>query len=74
MGARLSDIRRAARSYQITIEEPSSGSHWKARREGTGGCYPIPANNGDKTEISNVYIKGFCRFFDLDFEKFWAQL
>jgi hypothetical protein len=45
----------------------ANGKHpWKARRPSDGKTYGIPAHNGVKTEISEVYIRGLCRAFDLD--------
>jgi hypothetical protein len=34
-----------------------------------GKTYPIPAHHGEKTEISERYIRGVCTCFDIDPEK-----
>jgi len=62
MPARLSAIRRAlARlGLGIVIENPSKGSHFRCRRPGYR-MYPIPAHNGEQTEISDVYIRALCK-------------
>jgi hypothetical protein len=31
-----------------------------------GAVYPIPAHNGERSSIGDVYIRGVCRAFDLD--------
>ena len=33
-----------------------------------GKVYPISAHDGLKSEISDVYLRGVCRCFDLDIE------
>lgn len=72
MPARLSAIRRALERFGGTVEEPSSGSHWKAFRDGR--CYPLAAHNGARTEISDLYIRGMCRALQLDEQEFRAML
>ncbi len=64
MPARLRDLARALRALGIDVEEPSSGSHWKATFDGR--VYPLPAHNGPKSELADVYIRGVCRAFSLD--------
>ena len=68
MPARLRDIIRVCARLGIQVEKPSSGSHWKTRSE-TGGMYPIPASNGERTEISDKYIRGMCRAHGIDYEE-----
>jgi hypothetical protein len=62
--ASLRALKRAVETLGGTVDEPKSGSHWKARRAGI--CYPIPAHNGLKTEISDRYINGLCRALGID--------
>lgn len=70
MPARLRDIERAARALGLEIV-PARGKHpWKAQRTGGGVSYGIPAHNGLKTEISDQYVRGFCRAFGLDEAEF----
>jgi hypothetical protein len=74
MPARLRDLIRIARAkYGIAIDEPNSGSHFKAKKD---GCRPymLPAHNGDKTMLSDAYLKGFCRAFGLEFEELRSLL
>ena len=73
MPARLKKIRRSAKKYDIEIEEPSSGSHWKCRRDGSR-VYTIPASNGLKTEIGDEYIVAFCKHFGVDVATFKKAL
>lgn len=64
MGVRLRVLVSAARKFGIAIEEPKSGSHWKATKGQE--LYPIPAHNGLKSEIDDVYVRGLCRAFGID--------
>jgi hypothetical protein len=40
------------------------------------GCrsYPLPAKNGARSEISDEYIRGFCRNFGIDLDEFLGKL
>jgi hypothetical protein len=64
-------IIRAATKLGVSVEPPSSGSHWKFRRPGFR-VYPIPAHNGERTEISDRYkisdryIRALCRALEID--------
>lgn len=72
MPARFRDLIRALAEFEISVEEPKSGSHWKARRGSI--VYPIPAHNREKTEISDEYIRGIARRFGLDPNELWNRL
>ena len=58
--------------YGIRVEPPRSGSHWKAWNDQVS--YRIPAHNGLKEEISDVYLRKLCKTFGLDFDTFRAKL
>lgn len=73
MPARLKDIASALKDFNIRVERPTKGSHWKAIGP-DGTMYPIPAHNGEKTEIGDAYIDGLCRAFGLDKRKFRSKL
>jgi hypothetical protein len=62
--ARLRDLKRVLEGFGVVIKTASGTSHYMAYRGGTS--YPIPAHNGLKTEIADVYIRGICRVFSLD--------
>ncbi len=36
--------------------------------------YPLPAHNGPKTELSDIYIRGLCRAFGIDEREFRKRL
>jgi hypothetical protein len=40
------------------------------------GCrpFPVPAHNGLKSEVTDVYLRSLCRNFGLDFETFKKHL
>jgi hypothetical protein len=71
--ARLRDIRRVLGEYGVTVEEPSSGSHWLLRRAGSRP-YPVPAHRGLNSEIGDQYINALCRHFAIDRSEFKAKL
>jgi hypothetical protein len=73
MPARLRDIKRALEAHGCSVEPPRKGSHWKATN-GAGAVYPLPAHNGLKSVISDVYIRAMCRAFELDYENFRDSL
>jgi hypothetical protein len=68
MPARLREIMRVCATFGIEVQKPGGGSHWKARRDGSG-TYPMPAPNGERTEIPDKYIRGLCRHFDIDYSE-----
>ena len=76
MPARLRDLARALRQFDVEVEKPRSGSHWKARghRDGQPVTYPIPAHNADHTEIGDEYVRGVCRAYGIELEAFLRVL
>lgn len=68
MPMRLREFESFLRGEGVTIDDADGTSHHMARRE---GCrpYPIPAHNGRKSEIPNVYLKKCCKHFGIDPKK-----
>lgn len=60
MPARLSVLIRNARRLGCDVDKPRSGSHW--RFFFLDRMYPVPAHNGPRTEIPDVYIRGLASF------------
>jgi hypothetical protein len=56
----------------IELHKPNSGSHWLLRSAAVS--YPLPLHNGLKSEVSDVYLKGLCRAFGIDFQVFRQYL
>ena len=69
MAARLRDIARALATFGGRVEEPKTGSHWKTYSK-DNMFYPIPAGNGMRTEIADVYIRKMCRALQIDETEF----
>lgn len=69
MPARFRNIKRALESIGLQVVEADGTSHWKIM-DAAGKMYPIPLHNGLKTEVSDVYLRGICRAFGID----WATL
>lgn len=75
MPARLNAIIRALRDRGITVDPPrGGGSHWKAHHPDGGPCFMLAAHNGERTEMSDGYIRGLCRRFEYDLEDFKRNL
>ncbi len=73
MPARLRDIIRALDGLGIRVRNPKRGSHFLAYDD-AGRNYPLSAHNGEKTEISDKYIKGLCRTFEIELDEFKKRL
>jgi len=72
--ARFRRIIAAAEHFGISFSPPTGGgAHWKATKAGFRS-YPIPAHNGDRTQIGDQYIRGFCRNFGIDLSEFRSKL
>jgi hypothetical protein len=72
--ARLRDLVRVLSSYGVTVEPPrGGGAHWKATGP-DGTVYPIPAHNAERTELSDVYVRGVCRAFGISYSELRARL
>lgn len=65
MPARLRDLKRALGAFGVAVDEPSRGSHWKLSKP---GCppYRVPAPNGLRSEIDDIYVNALCRHFGID--------
>jgi hypothetical protein len=67
MGTKLRDLAKAVVQLapDSELKKPKSGSHWKFVRP---KCrpYPVPAHNGDRSEVGDTYIAGLCRCLHLD--------
>jgi hypothetical protein len=61
---RLSDFESWLKSHGVAVEEPTKGSHFKATKAGFP-MYPLPAHNGRRSELSDVYIRKCCKHFKL---------
>lgn len=66
MPPRLRNIKAALREYDIEVV--TGTKHYQARRG--VDVYPIPAHNGEKSEVPDVYIRGLCRRFNIDEAEF----
>lgn len=73
MPARLSDIKRALLRFDVELVDGSGKHPFKAVYPGVR-AYPIPAHNGLRTEITDLYIRGLCRNFGIDLEEFKKHL
>ena len=75
MPARFWAIRRALRTYSsLHLEErPGKGSHTVIRDQ-QGRTYVLTLHRGEHSDVSDVYIRGLCRAFGLDYDEFKQKL
>lgn len=66
MPMRLGEFAQWLKSHGVTIEP--ARRHFMARR-GEGRGYTIPAHNGMKSQIPDVYLKQCCKHFGIDPKK-----
>lgn len=64
MPARFADPIRAIRRLGVEVQRPSSGSHYKLVLQGK--ICPLSAHNGERSEISDRYIRIVCRSLGID--------
>ena len=71
MPARYKRLVKALRKLGITVKQrPGKGSH-AILDDGKGHTYTLPLHHGERTELSDVYLRGLCRAFEIeDFEAF----
>ncbi len=72
MPPRLRDIASRLKDVGIVLKKPNRGSHWKFVRERDRKPYPVPAHNGERSEISKAYLRALVRTFELD-EDFFTR-
>lgn len=64
MPARLRDIIAHVARFEVEVEKPSSGSHYKFKKAGFR-TYPIASHNGERGEIDDVYVRKICKHFGI---------
>lgn len=67
MPTRLRKLKKNAKKLGAVLEDPNGGSHYKFRRE-DGRMYPVPAHNGLKSEIPDVYIRRLAVFLGTTYD------
>jgi hypothetical protein len=73
MPARFFKVALALKDFEIGCKtKKGKGSH--ALLVLGGRVYPVSLHNGERTELSDVYVRGICRFFGLDYEEFKTKL
>ena len=74
MPARFWKVGRALKACGIeSLSRGGKGSH-VILINGSGKTYPVSLHNGAKTEISDVYVRGICRFFGIEYEELMKNL
>ncbi|GMV44040.1 MAG: hypothetical protein AMXMBFR64_57560 [Myxococcales bacterium] len=72
MPYRLRDVKRHLEARGVAVVEAGGRHPYRAERDGK--VYPIPAHNGLKSELADVFIRGVCRCFGLDQDAFFRDL
>lgn len=74
MPARFREVVQALKLCGVeVVTRKGKGSH-VILRNAWGNTYPVSLHNGDKTELSDVYLRGICRKFSLDYDDFRKKL
>lgn len=69
---RLADLKRALQAYEIELHKPSTGSHWKFKKQGFGAV-PVPAR-GERDMVPPEYVKNICESFGIKEDDLRASL
>lgn len=70
MPVRYTRLRAALGKLGIRlIERSGKGSH-AVIDDGKGHSYSLPLHHGQKTELSDVYVRGLCRALGIDYDAF----
>jgi len=68
---RLRDISRILARMGIQVTPPrGGGSHYQVRTPGGSRPIVLPAHNGEKTDISEFYVRQLCRQLGIDVDDF----
>ncbi len=70
MPPRYRQVKAVLRAMGLQVEERSAKGSHVVITDGKGRTYTIPAHRGDNTELSDPYLRGVCRAFDLDYKAF----
>jgi len=74
MPARYNRVKKALRKLGITVHErKAKGSH-VVIHDDHGRVYTLPCHQGEKTMLSDVYVRALCRRFGLEYEEFRKHL
>jgi hypothetical protein len=74
MPARFWKVGRASKALGIeSFSRGGKGSH-VVLMNAAGKTYPVSLHYGPKTEISDVYLRGICRFFGVDYDELKRNL
>lgn len=65
MPSRLADVARNVKRLGGEVDKPRSGSHWRVYRS-DGRMFPLPAHNGPKSELSDVYLRELAAFLGVE--------
>ncbi len=74
MPARYKRVKKALRELRISVaERPGKGSH-AVLDDGKGHAYTLPLHHGERTELSDVYLRALCRAFGVEFDELRRRL
>ena len=74
MPARFREVLHAMKACGVTAyQRAGKGSH-VVLSDGHGNAYALSLHNGDRSMLSDVYLRGICRTFGIDFATFRSKL
>jgi predicted RNA binding protein YcfA (HicA-like mRNA interferase family) len=74
MPARYNRVKKALRKLGITVHERKARGSHVVINDDQGRVYTLPCHQGERTMLSDVYLRALCRCFDLDYEKLRKNL
>jgi predicted RNA binding protein YcfA (HicA-like mRNA interferase family) len=70
MPYRYGRVKKALRKMGITVRErKGKGSHVVIYND-AGRAYTLPCHHGQKTVLSDHYLRAVCRCFDVEYNEF----
>ena len=74
MPARYNRVKKALRKLGITVHErKAKGSH-VVINDDHGRVTTLPCHQGERTMLSDVYLRALCRCFNLEYEELKRNL
>ena len=70
---RLAELKRALQAHGVELHKPTSGSHWKFKKQGFG-TVPVPLKKGERSMVPPEYVKNICESFGIKEDDLRASL
>lgn len=68
MPVRYLRLRAALAKLGVRVSERSGKGSHVVVDDNRGHAYPLPLHHGQKTELSDVYVRALCRALEVNYE------